>query len=1060
MSATPPGLPRELVLASAGTGKTFRISSRIIGLLAARARPEDVFASTFTRKAAGEILDRVLARLARAALDAREAGELAAHVALDGLPPPPSEPDFWLDQLSSLLRELHRFNVGTLDSFFVRTAATFAEEAGLPPAWTIDDGPPVAALRSLALGDLLGDADRGLIVELVRGAAGGDAGRSVHDAVLRDLERLLEIHLALDPSAADAWNGLASILPPVPPDLAARQARIAARIRATPVPITKKGTPRKHWQNGLEKAAAAMDSGAWVELSTLGLCQRAWERGEFDRESVPADLCDALDEARDLARAVLGARLARRGRTLGRLAARFADALARRQRESGVYGFSDLTRLLGGEDPLCGREDLHYRLDARIRHLLLDEFQDTSLAQWEALSPLAEELLSGHADERAAVIVADPKQSIYAWRGGEPLLVRHVGDRFALHRDTLSRSYRSSQVVLDFVNHLFADLADNGVFAGDERGAVVVRDWVADFERHEAARALPGHVRMLAGPRDEGRGEARPRLRRRAAALVAGLRDAHPGRSIGVLTRSNAAVARIMFELKRLEVPASEEGGNPLTDSAPVAAVLALLRLADHPGDRISRYFVAHTPLGAAVGYTDHEDADGARRLAARVRMQLVEDGYGRTLAGFAERIRGRCDAREARRLDQLVELAFRYEPRATLRPTDFVRRVESERVEAPTEAEVRVMTIHQSKGLEFDIVVLAELDAGLTRDRGGPLAYRPEPTTRITRVFPPVPAAQRALFEDVPELVAAADQAHAAGLRDALSGVYVAVTRARHALHLLVCADGENGIGTSCSAANLLRHAVGATGPVSDGDVLFESGNDRWSDALPPVAAAPGPAADAAPVGIALARPTGRRSLPRHTPSGIAAAGGVATMRGVLRLHAPAAEEGTLVHAWMEQIEWLDDGPPDADRLRAVARRIAPHLDPRRVEELILDLGHWLAAPAIRAALSRASYPDGAEVRREVPFVVAEADGLLEGFIDRLVLVPPTGGAPARAEVLDFKTDRVEPGDREALAVRAAGYRPQLDAYRRGVHAAYGVPPERVAARLLFLYVGAVLEA
>src|SRR5680860_927089 len=119
--ARPPvQLPRELVLASAGTGKTFRISSRIIGLLASGSPAEEIFASTFTRKAAGEILDRVLGRLAEAALGEAAAHELSKHAFFESRF---EGSDFWLGVLQRVVRDLHRVNIGTLDSFFVRTVS-------------------------------------------------------------------------------------------------------------------------------------------------------------------------------------------------------------------------------------------------------------------------------------------------------------------------------------------------------------------------------------------------------------------------------------------------------------------------------------------------------------------------------------------------------------------------------------------------------------------------------------------------------------------------------------------------------------------------------------------------------------------------------------------------------------------------------------------------------------------------------------------------------------------------------------------------------------------------
>ena len=124
--------PRELVLASAGSGKTYHLSSRILGLLAMGAPPGEVLATTFTRKAAGEILERLLVRLAEGASDPAKARELGrdAHASL-------TRPEECRGLLGRLLTDLHQMNVGTLDAFFVRVARSFYLELGLPPRWTI-----------------------------------------------------------------------------------------------------------------------------------------------------------------------------------------------------------------------------------------------------------------------------------------------------------------------------------------------------------------------------------------------------------------------------------------------------------------------------------------------------------------------------------------------------------------------------------------------------------------------------------------------------------------------------------------------------------------------------------------------------------------------------------------------------------------------------------------------------------------------------------------------------------------------------------------------------------
>ena len=203
--------------------------------------------------------------------------------------------------------------------------------------------------------------------------------------------------------------------------------------------------------------------------------QRAREGTDFDRTPVPPGITALVDEAYQVARQEVARRMSAASHALGRFAQLYAAALERRRAEQGAYEFDDITRVLGGDDPLGTRDDLYYRLDARAKHILLDEFQDTSVPQWQALSPLAAELLSGYADERAAVIVADPKQSIYGWRGGTPDLVRDLRASYALRQGVLSKSWRSSKVVLDFVNELYAELAHEAPW-GDEEYVGVARD--------------------------------------------------------------------------------------------------------------------------------------------------------------------------------------------------------------------------------------------------------------------------------------------------------------------------------------------------------------------------------------------------------------------------------------------------------------------------------------------------------------------------------------------------------------------------------------------------------
>jgi ATP-dependent helicase/nuclease subunit A len=1073
--------PRQLVLASAGSGKTFRISSGIIALLARDESPDDIFASTFTRKAAGEILDRVLLRLATACLDAGAARALAVHaelVAEDAGVAAAQEYDcaFWARVLQRTVRRLHRMNVGTLDAFFLRIVSAFGHELGMPAHWTIGDETTSARLRSLALQDVLRSHDAAVLLPLIRSITRNPLTRSLHDGLLRKLKTLVAVHYALDPFTDDHWAGFdAEAQGADAAVLEAARLRLAALVPELTVPETKQRKPRAHYVTNLRKMQDALSAGNWAAFLGLKLVKDARAGEPFDRSDIPDDIVSFIDDAWVLARQEVALRMARRSHALGRFAELYAAALERRRAELAAYEFDDITRLLGGADPLGARADLYYRLDARTKHVLLDEFQDTSVPQWQAIEPLADELLSGHAEERGAIIVADPKQSIYGWRGGTPDLVRHLRATYALDDALLDRSWRSSRVVLDFVNDVHTALADVAVWGRDAdadaaRHADVARDWLREFSQHRPAKELPGYVELRIGPQDDDPGESRPRLMRRATEEVARLLHAAPGHSIGVLTRTNAAVARMMLNLKDLGVHASEEGGNALTDAAPVVAILALLRMCDNPGNMVARYHVARTPLGEALGYTDHADTAATLERTSALRRRLLDDGYGLTVTALADMLSFAADAREQRRLAQLGELAFRFDSSATLRPSDFVHFVRHERVEDPIAAHVRVMTVHQAKGLEFDIVVLPELDAPLVRNRyADVLAYRASPGAPVTRAFPFVNTALCALFPAMHELGAAQEQAFRNELRDGLSTMYVALTRAKHAIHIIAKPNQGNG---RSPARVILRALVPERNAFVEGDVVVARGSVDWQREVAEAGAeesggsAASPASSASSASSALPasspRPplvlrqsTGRtRALPRRSPSQLEG-GGRVDLGMILRL-GPAAARGSIAHRWFEEVGWLEDGAPSDDALRALAAELQTTLDASQIDALLAEFRGWLAAPEVARLLGRRSWPHGAEVEREVPFIARTGDVMVEGFIDRLVLTREHGRVVGAA-VVDYKTDLVAaPAE---LQQRAAHYRPQIDAYRRAVGGMYGIDPGAVEGWLVFLEAGRIVR-
>ncbi len=1053
--------PRELVLASAGSGKTYRLSTRIIELLARDVPGDEILASTFTRKAAGEIQDRVLIRLAEAATDPEAAEELAAatghcpsgHVRDTGP---------WIDLLGSLLPQLHRLRVGTLDAFLVRLALCFGHELGLPPGWGVADEASQEQFRSDTLDDILAASDRGIMVELLRAAHRGEVIRNVHARLSAQVDALQEIlRQGVD-------GGRAIWAPPLEiPEIEAHRASqlaqgLADRLVALGPPPDATGVnPNPRWEPPIAALADALRAGDWKAFVKSPLISRTLKDGfPYFRSRPTEEMADVLRHAIDLARSQVGSALKRQAASLGRLARLHDEAHEARVRSTGLLRFGDVTHRVRSLDGKASVASVFYRLDTRLKHLLLDEFQDTSLSQWEALRPLARRTLQDPDQARSTVIVADPKQSIYGWRNARPQLAGGVGEEFEMERKDLDRSFRSGKVLVQTVGRIIQGLPHNPVAEELNQDGAALQTWMDAVTPLEAARDRPGHVVLRVGPSDGGQGNIRPSMLDFAARNVERLHTELPGAEIGMLVRTNPAVGYLVGLLRRMGIPTSGEGGTPLTDTGPVNAILSLLRLADHPGDRIARYHVARSPLGAILGYQDHELDRDARTLSLRIREDLLRNGYGRSLAGWAASLGPDLAARERRRMAQLVEEGHLWDGRASIRPGDFVLHVERTRREEGAAAPVRVMTVHQSKGLEFDVVVLPDLGQTMVNDRArDPIKVR-DSKGNVEYVYPAMDASTRALF---PEVEAAFQGDREDRVLDALSVLYGAMTRARYALHLLVPADGKNR-SKALSAANLLRAELAPDMDAVDGETLFEAGDADWWDRADSAlrermrTRRPGDAGDEtrAPIRLRTARGR-RRNLPRATPSGLEGGSTLDLERFLSVGPSPGMEFGTLVHAWCEEIEWLEDQPPGEDQLLAVAQRISPQLDTGQVAAAAKAFPDWLAPPAIREVfrgpLSNKTARERT-VERELPFLVPLEGEILRGTIDRLVLTWVENQV-VEAWVVDFKTDRIDTEAGATLEALAAFYRPQLEAYGRAVECLYGLPPQAVRLSLAFLSSG-----
>ncbi|MEM7231272.1 MAG: UvrD-helicase domain-containing protein [Planctomycetota bacterium] len=676
-----------------------------------------------------------------------------------------------------------------------------------------------------------------------------------------------------------------------------------------------------------------------------------------------------------------------------------------------------------------------------MHHLLLDEFQDTSLVQWKVLEPLAEEILSYADGTRTFFCVGDVKQAIYGWRGGLPEILSHVETLPGVHKTPLNKSYRSAPVVIDTVNRVFRDLDKNAGIS--PRYQASARAWHTDFAPHTTARRdLDGAVRLLtADLRGDNERDAEVCCRH-AAELVAEFVRQSPGTSVGVLVRENRSVARTIYELRKRDVFASEEGGVRLTDSPAVTTILSLLRFVDHPGDSISYFHVAASPLGTVLGLKHDSHPAEARTLSSSFRRRLLEEGYGPTLRDLSARIAPYCDARSLDRVLQLVDVAHRFDPNAKLRPSEFCSHVESIRVDDPRGSNVRVMTLHQSKGLQFDYVVLPDLDRRVLGQSPSLVTFREHPTAAPSKVFRYPSSAVR---EACPELEPFVEQHFHQSLRDSLSLLYVGMTRAIHRLDMVVSPNPQR---KNDTYASVVRNALGPPGAMVPSETLFERGNleclrredvEESTGTTSPTAEPP--AEPEAPPQEA------QRAWRRRSPS-------KGRRRPFELQSGDGRTRGTVLHSWFELVEFAETFHAlESTLVGSVTSLVEPEIAARWVAEF----SSFVESPAARDLLSASAFRERYKlsnevsllVENELPFAYREDGSLVSGKIDRVVTAKKDGRA-VLAEVVEFKTAALEAD--ELSHDRREGYEQQVRAYCDAIARVHGLDPEHVHGKIAWV--------
>jgi ATP-dependent helicase/nuclease subunit A len=1026
---------RLIVTANAGSGKTRVLTERFVrSCIDDGIDPSAILAITFTEKAAGELRERVRTRFVE--LDRRDLAQ-ATEAA-------------W---------------VSTIHGFCMRVLKANAVTAGLDPAFEVLDEGDARALRTDAF-------ERALAVWLGNGGESRSEALDVAAAYGVDTLRRL-IWAVHDRLRSRGMAAPCLPAPPAAPDLDALQADLAAAIAPA---LAEVGAPANKTSEeavaALERCRDALADGRTVDAFKVG-------RGAG---ALKGPACDEYRRAHcAYLQALVDAEAVPVWLLLDELLQRYATSYADGKRARSAVDFDDLE--LFTRDLLAGDDAIRTRYAERFARIMVDEFQDTNPLQLELLNLLG---------TNRAFYVGDAQQSIYRFRHASVELFAALGDELAAagQAEQLATNFRTREPVLDAINAAFGGMERFvPLVAGREdpdSGESLVELLLTDADgwddidlgvlpagkadRCAEARLVAQRVRDLVGAGECAAGDVCVLLRastdmetfERAledqglATLASGGRGFWARQQVLDLTSYVAALVNPRDEEALLAVLAS-----PIV-RASSDTLAKLSRAAKAAGTTLWDALLQDEGLADFVGWFSAE-----RAVAPRLSLDVLLERVIERTAYDEHVLRLPGGRRRMANVTKLIRLAAAFEGRSGRDARGFIDRARAEleaearEPDAPVELEgldaVRLMTIHAAKGLEFGVVVLADLGRQAPGGSDGiRLALGQEIGLKLRRLGA---GSQDAFaYSELGEREKEADR------REDERVFYVACTRARERLILSGTAKLErwpnvNG-GAPISWLGPRFAAAGAAVTMSRaedvGTILREA---TPTPRAATTAAAPQAAPDIAELPVPPPPPA-VRSLSYSSLSDYAACPYRFYLERVVRLPrvpeaAPetAATEaldrlvrGSIAHLLLEQLDLDHPAVPDA----AAVELAAQMSDAAVSAEDIADLQELVRAAIEGDVLARALA--ARRVRREEGFTFVLDDVPFTGYVDLLA-----EEADGTALVVDYKTNPVQSVDLEALTEADYGLQRRiyaLAALRSGapavevVHLYLERPAEPVVAR------------
>ena len=1072
--------------ANAGSGKTRVLTDRVARLLLNGVQPQHILCLTYTKAAASEMQNRLFQRLGAWAMlpDDRLVGELRDLGA--GKATAPEDLAKARTLFARALETPGGLKIQTIHSFCASLLRRFPLEARVSPQFTEMEDRAAVLLRSEIVEDFAVGPNADVVDAVAQHIT--DTDFSTFTTALAQNRGAFAI-----PLNRDELLGVFDLPPGFSNDGLERAVYLgdeAELLRRLCLVLANGGKMD-------QKAAASLAAIQAPDLSDLARLEGVFLTGSGAKEPFSAKLgtfpSKALREAHgdlmsELEPFMLRVEAARQQRlglaavqkslALHSFAKAFLPEYERRKLLRGWLDFDDLIlkarQLLN--DPAVAAWVL-YRLDGGIDHILVDEAQDTSPAQWDVIEKLAQEFTSGLGArpdiERTIFVVGDKKQSIYSFQGADPQAFDRMQDEFSerlrgfgsdLEDLTLEYSFRSSEIILRLVDLVFDGRIEAG-FGGDGKHRAFKSDMPGRVDLWPVVEKVDdSDDRVWTDPVDRpGAQHHNVILANRIAASIKRMidegetipidgdkvgeikhRSVRAGDFLILVQRRSDLFAEIIRACKTANLPIA--GADRLKVGAELAVkdLAALLSFLATPEDSLSLAIVLKSPL---FGWNEQALFDLAHYREEPYLWQALRgraEEFPETMAvlndlrdhtdflrpyDLIERILTRHDGRRKLQgrlgreaedgINALLSQALAYERSEVPSLTGFLAWMETDDLEIKRQIGsagnmVRVMTVHGAKGLESPIVILPDTGPRRAPNPGEIMMAGDVPLWRTNA-------------DQMPKtLTDARDIARVKQMNERLRLLYVALTRAEKWLIVTAAGDldkaGNNWyqmVETVMVSQNAQRLDLG-------GEVIQRLEHGDWS--APTLVEVPETDHTSPPLPEMFARYADPPQTLLHTlsPSDM---GGAKALAGDQGLDEDAAKlRGTRIHLLLEHLPKMAPA-----QWAGAALRVLPDIPGSERSGLLTEAVKVLTNQALVEIFS-----PGALV--EVSVTADLGKSRIHGTIDRLLV------APDRVLAVDFKSNATVPRD---AATCPEGVLRQMGAYAQALAQIY--PDRRIETAILW---------